>query len=145
MGIFHQKRIQKLEEMAENPLLKSLSSFMRRPYSKEFITILKKKTCEYPLKCSGFVIMLAENKTLWREKEAAVRPYLCWRDTLCGVSHGVPFRASPAVKHGASPSGIVGAYMDVLCSQPFLHVVTSPSLSEKRRGCTAIFCEAWIQ
>jgi hypothetical protein len=43
MGIFHQKRIQKLEEMAENPLLKSLSSFMRRPYSKEFITILKKK------------------------------------------------------------------------------------------------------
>ena len=43
MGIFHQKRIQKLEEMAENPLLKSLSSFMRRPYGREFITILKKK------------------------------------------------------------------------------------------------------
>ena len=42
-GFFHQKRIQTLEEMAENPLLKSLSLVMRRPYSKEFITILKKK------------------------------------------------------------------------------------------------------
>lgn len=60
--------------MAENPLLKSLSSFMRRPYSKEFITILKKKTCEYPLKCSGFVIMLAENQTLWRGKRLLCDP-----------------------------------------------------------------------
>lgn len=131
--------------MAENPLLKSLSSFMRRPYSKEFITILKKKACEYPLKCSGFVIMLAENQTLWRRKRLLCDPTGVGGTLSAESPHRVPFRVSPAVKHGASPSGIVGAYMDVLCSQPFLHVVTSPSLSEKRRGCTAIFSEAWIQ
>ena len=62
MGIFMSKTRGNYEGNGKTIHRSSISLFMRRLCSRLFAAIFKGERWEYPLKCSGFVIMLSEKE-----------------------------------------------------------------------------------